>query len=97
MRQVDRASGRWLASTGGAAVQVAVQLGLKVYLEADKWQVLQCLDMRRCERALLTRNINEAAIHVVPMRRVRPRLPLPLTKPMHALLPFAPFFFCPLL
>lgn len=78
-------------------MQVAVQLGLKVYLEADKWQVLQCLDMRRCERALLTRNINEAAIHVVPMRRVRPRLPLPLTKPMHALLPFAPFFFCPLL
>lgn len=50
---------------------MAVQLGLKVYLETDKWQVLQCLDKRASERRLLTRNINEASIHVVPMRKVR--------------------------
>eukprot|EP00892_Ulva_mutabilis_P001364 jgi/Ulvmu1/11228/UM072_0065.1 len=52
-------------------LEVAVQLGLKVFLEADKWQVLQCLDMRVAERRLLTRNVNQASIHIVPMRRIR--------------------------
>lgn len=42
----------------------------KVYVEQDKWNVLRCLDMRVRERELITRNMNEAGIHVVPMRQV---------------------------
>jgi hypothetical protein len=66
--------GEMLARTPDLAslvLQVAVALQLKVYVEQDKWNVLRCLDMRVRERLLLTRNINEAGIHVVPLRRVR--------------------------
>jgi hypothetical protein len=51
-------------------LQVALALNMKVYVEQDKWNVLRCLDMRVRERQLLTRNMNEAGIHVVPMRMV---------------------------
>ena len=43
---------------------------MKVYVEQDKWNVLRCLDMRVRERQLITRNMNEAGIHVLPMRMV---------------------------
>jgi hypothetical protein len=52
-------------------VQVAKALGTKVFVERDKWNVLQCLDLPATEKALLTRNINEAGIHVLPMAHVR--------------------------
>jgi hypothetical protein len=47
---------------------------MKVYLTADKWNIMRCLDLPDEERKLLTRNVNEAGIHVVPMRHVRPGL-----------------------
>ena len=43
---------------------------MKVCVEQDKWNVLRCLDMRVRERQLITRNMNEAGIHVLPMRMV---------------------------
>jgi hypothetical protein len=52
-------------------VQVAKALGLKIFVERDKWNVLQCLDLPATERTLLTRNINEAGLHVVRMGQVR--------------------------
>jgi hypothetical protein len=54
-------------------MQVATVLNKKVFLENDKWNVLQCLDLKPSQRALLTRNINEAGIHVMPMSHVRRR------------------------
>jgi hypothetical protein len=55
---------------------VALAMNMKVYVEQDKWNVLRCLDMRVKERQLITRNMNEAGIHVVPMRQVRaPQVP----------------------
>ena len=46
-------------------------LNVKVYVEKDKWSVLQCLDLPAKQRGLLTRNINEAGVHVMPMWHVR--------------------------
>ena len=52
-------------------MQVAQTLKLKVYVEADKWAVFKCLELPSVQRSLLTRNINEAGIHVMPMCHVR--------------------------
>ena len=48
-----------------------MQLQRKVYVEADKWNVLACLALPAAQRAMLTRDVNEAGIHVMPMWHVR--------------------------
>jgi hypothetical protein len=69
-------------------LQVAVALQRKVYLEADKWAVMQCVELPPAQRALLTRNVNEAGLHVMPMAHVRG--PLLLCTRIHGCVSLAP-------